>query len=259
MEAGTHGRDLPADDDSVCIRVEHLEVSYGAIRALHGVSIEVRRGEVVALIGANAAGKSTLLNAIAGLVAPKGGRISIPPYGDITRMPSYDPGRPRGVVVVPEGRGMLSRLTVGENLAMGEKIGAKRATLGGGRRAVTVIEVFDVFPVLKERRTLQAGHLSGGEQQMLAIARALLMDPDILLIDEPSIGLAPILVGQIFQSLSSLLEKRHVTIVLAEQNTEIALDLSDRAYVLQHGDVVLSGTAEEVARDPNLGAAYLSH
>lgn len=249
-------RDVVAD--GIAVAIEGVEVSYGPIRALQGVTLEIPRGEIVALIGANAAGKSTLLLAIAGIVPLKKGKISIPPYGDVTRLAAHERTRRLGVVLVPEGRGILSRLTVGENLAMGSKIGLLRAAQQASRAAPTLEEIFELFPVLRERSRLQAGQLSGGEQQMLALGRALLMDPDVLLIDEPSIGLAPLIVRQIFASLALLLEKRGATIFLAEQNTEVALALASHAYVLERGEIVLSGTAEEVARDPSLRAAYLS-
>ena len=240
------------------IRVAGAEVAYGAIRALQGVDLEVRGGQLVALIGANAAGKSTLLRSIAGLTNVKSGRIEVPAGSDITRLASHRRVRELGIALVPEGRGVLTRLTVEENLAMGMKIGRLR---GGEHRfdaARRLGEIFEFFPALADRRRLGAGHLSGGEQQMLAIGRALLMDPKILLIDEPSIGLAPLLVRQIFASLRELLKTKKTTILLAEQNTELALGISDYAYVLERGKIVLRGMPAEVKSDPHLQIAYLS-
>jgi branched-chain amino acid transport system ATP-binding protein len=246
-------------NDDVIVRIIDAEVAYGAIRALHGVTLDIRRGQLVALIGANAAGKSTLLRGIAGLVSLTRGRIEVPAGRDIAEMPSHRRVRQLGIALVPEGRGILTRLTVQENLAMGSKIGRLRSAENEDARAAQRLSaMFEVFPLLYSRRKLHAGHLSGGEQQMLAIGRALLMEPDLLLVDEPSVGLAPLVVRQIVESLRELLEMRRTTILLAEQNTELALKVADYAYVLKRGEIVLSGPPDEVENHSSLHMAYLS-
>ena len=246
------------DPDGVAVRVTDAEVSYGAIRALQGLTMDVPGGELVALLGANAAGKSTLLRAIAGLMSLQAGCVEVPAGRDIRAFSAHQRVRELGIALVPEGRGVLTRLTVDENLAMGRKIGTLRAGRGVVESARTEEEIFDLFPALGARRKLTADRLSGGEQQMLAIARALLMEPEVLLIDEPSIGLAPVLVKEMFDSLRKLLEARRTTIVLAEQNAELALGIASLAYVVVRGQIVLAGDAADVARDPSLGDAYLS-
>jgi branched-chain amino acid transport system ATP-binding protein len=229
------------------LEVDDLSVSYRTIRALDGVSFRVRRGEVVALLGANGAGKSTLLRAVAGVLAPAAGRVRFEGT-DITGWASYRIAR-RGLRLVPEGRGLLARMTVWENLLMGQY-----ATAAGARGDLDA--VLQRFPILSQRRRQVASTLSGGEQQMLAIARALVARPTLLMLDEPSLGLAPRLVRQIFGVVADL-KREGVTIVLVEQNARQALAIADRAYILETGQVVLSGPAAELAAGEAVQRAYL--
>jgi branched-chain amino acid transport system ATP-binding protein len=229
------------------LEVDDLSVSYRTIRALDGVSFRVRRGEVVALLGANGAGKSTLLRAVAGVLTPAAGRVRFEGT-DITGWASYRIAR-RGLRLVPEGRGLLARMTVWENLLMGQY-----ATAAGARSDLDA--VLERFPILSQRRRQVASTLSGGEQQMLAIARALVARPTLLMLDEPSLGLAPRLVRQIFGVVADL-KREGVTIVLVEQNARQALAIADRAYILETGQVVLSGPAAELAAGEAVQRAYL--
>jgi branched-chain amino acid transport system ATP-binding protein len=239
---------------SVAVRAVELEVWYGRIRALQGVSLDVRSGGITALVGANGAGKSTLLKAIAGLVPLRGGRVEIPAGENIGRIAAHRRVRDLGLVLVPEGRSVFGTMSVAENLALGSRVGALR---GDGGTSSAQDEIYALFPVLEERRGLQARYLSGGEQQMLSLARALLMEPSILLIDEPSMGLAPLVVREIFETLRSVLERRSITVFLVEQDTRLALSVADWAYVLDRGRIEVEGTADEVARTPRLQEAYL--
>jgi branched-chain amino acid transport system ATP-binding protein len=239
---------------SAAIRVENLEVAYGRIRALQGVSLEVQRGDVTALVGANGAGKSTLLKAIAGLVPARGGTVEIPAGTDVGRIPAHRRVRDLGLVLVPEGRSVFGTMTVSENLDMGAEVGRLRAN---GDVSTSREDVFRLFPVLEERRQLEARYLSGGEQQMLSLARALLMEPAILLVDEPSMGLAPLVVREIFETLRSVLERNQITVFLVEQDTRLALSVADWAYVLDRGRIEVAGTADEVASEARLQDAYL--
>jgi len=229
------------------LEVEDLVVSYRTIRAVSGVSFGVGEGEVVALLGANGAGKSTLLRAVAGVLAPVAGRVRFQGL-DITGWPSHKVAR-RGLRLVPEGRGLLARMTVWENLLMGQY-----ATSAGTRRDLDA--ALDRFPVLRQRRGQIAATLSGGEQQMLAIARALVARPTLLMLDEPSLGLAPRLVRQIFAVVGEL-KREGVTIVLVEQNARQALAVADRAYILETGRVALAGPAAELAAGEQVQRAYL--
>jgi len=229
--------------------VRDVSVSYGKIRALKGVSLSVRRGEVVTLIGSNGAGKSTLLRAISGLLHPDSGRIELD-GAPITRLAAHRIAR-LGLRLVPEGRGLLTRMSVRENLLMGRY--AARAGSGGTGDLETVLER---FPVLAERQQQLAGTLSGGEQQQLAIARALLARPAILMLDEPSLGLAPLLVKEIFRIVRRLKEEGS-TILLVEQNAKQALQVADRAYILETGQIVLEGPASELLRGEAVQRAYL--
>jgi branched-chain amino acid transport system ATP-binding protein len=230
------------------LEVRDLTVSYGAIRALEGISLTLSEGEIVTLIGANGAGKSTTLRAIMGLVPISGGEVRY--RGQPTRsIPTYRLVRD-GLVLVPEGRIVFANLSVAENLEMGAY--ARR----DGGAAADLEKVFTLFPRLKERRHQTAGTLSGGEQQMLAIGRALMSKPRVLLLDEPSLGLAPIVVHAIFEAIEEI-HRSGVPVLLVEQNANAALRHSDRAYVLETGSVSLEGPSAEVAANPKVKEAYL--
>ena len=231
------------------LRVNGLKVAYGGIQAVKGVSFEVRDGELVSLIGANGAGKTTTLKGICGLLPIKSGRIRYA-GDDITGFPSFKLVR-RGLAMVPEGRGMFGALTIEENLAMGAYARKDR----GAIRA-DIERVFGLFPRLKERRRQTAGTLSGGEQQMLAMGRALMSRPRLLLLDEPSMGLAPLMVQKVFETIIAV-AKEGVTMLLIEQNAKLALEVSDRGYVMESGEITLSGQASALLHDPKVRAAYL--
>jgi branched-chain amino acid transport system ATP-binding protein len=229
------------------LRIEDLEVGYGAITALRGIGLEARAGEIVTLIGSNGAGKSTLLRAVSGLLRPRRGRILFDGQ-DVTS------ARPEqivrlGVCHVPEGRRIFANLTVLENLQMG-------AYVRRGATAQLLERVLSLFPQLRERLKQPGGTLSGGEQQMLAIGRALMAQPKLLLLDEPSLGLAPRLVQQIFEIVQTI-HAGGTTVVLVEQNAHQALRIATRAYVLETGVLVLEGSAAELAADPRVRRAYL--
>jgi branched-chain amino acid transport system ATP-binding protein len=231
------------------LRVEGVETFYGAIQALRGVDIEVRRGEIVTLIGANGAGKSTLLMTICGSPRARAGRVRFEER-DITGLPTHEIFR-AGVAQVPEGRRIFSRMSVYENLQMG-------ATFGDPAHFEHDIErVFTLFPRLKERREQRGGTLSGGEQQMLAIGRALMSRPRLLLLDEPSLGLAPLIVKQIFDTIGSIARQEGVTVFLVEQNAHRALNLADRGYVMVNGRITMSGGGRELLANDEVRAAYL--
>ncbi len=231
------------------LSVKGVETFYGAIQALHGVDLEVARGEIVTLIGANGAGKSTLLMTICGNPRARGGTITFDGE-DITALPTHQIVR-RGVAQVPEGRRIFARMSVYENLQMG-------AILGDPANFKSDLErVFAMFPRLAERRDQRGGTLSGGEQQMLAIGRALMSRPRLLLLDEPSLGLAPLIVRQIFDSIGRIAREEGVTIFLVEQNAFHALRLADRGYVLANGRVRLSGSGRELLANQEVRAAYL--
>lgn len=229
--------------------VENLSVNYGAIRALHQVSCRVNQGEVVALIGANGAGKTTILNTISGIVPSLGGTVTFEGE-EITRMPAHLIVR-KGICQVPEGRRVFARMSVQENLEMGGFILTNKADIAHG-----IERAFTLFPRLAERRKQAARTLSGGEQQMLAMGRALMSNPRLLLLDEPSMGLAPMLVEKIFEIVVEI-NKTGTTIMLVEQNASMALSIAHRAYVLETGEVVLSGNAKELAENPEVRKAYL--
>lgn len=231
------------------LEVKNLSVSYGAIRALHDVSFHVDQGEVVTLIGANGAGKSTTLRAVSGLLPVDSGEI-IYNGENITGLEASRIVRKR-MVHVPEGRRIFSPLTVRENLEMGAFTRNDKDEI-----AETMAYVFRLFPRLKERLEQTGGTLSGGEQQMLAVGRALMAKPQLLLMDEPSMGLAPILVEEIFDIIGEI-SQEGVTILLVEQNANMALSVANRGYVLETGAVGLSGSAEELAQNPRVRAAYL--
>ena len=231
------------------LEVDDLHVSYGRIRALHGVSLAVDEGAVVALIGANGAGKSTLLRAVSGILRPRRGAIR---FGgeDLVGLPVHQIAR-RHLIHVPEGRGMLARMTVLENLRVG---GFARRDRAG--TSVELERIFALFPVLRERREQPAGSLSGGEQQMLAIGRAMMAGPRLLMLDEPSLGLAPLMVREIFRIIPRLTAEG-TAVLLVEQNARMALQCAARAYVLQTGQVVLSGRAADLLASPEVQRAYL--
>ncbi len=230
------------------LRVDQLVSRYGRIEALHGVSLDVAAGEIVTLVGNNGAGKTTLLRAISGVQPVASGAVIFEDE-NINRMPAHM-RVVRGIAQVPEGRQVFTPLSIEDNLRLG----------AFGRRDANVARdlerVYVLFPVLREKRALLAGGLSGGQQQMLAIGRALMSNPRLLLLDEPSMGLAPVLVNQILATLSSL-RKDGVTILLVEQNVAAALAIADRAYVLETGSIVLDGNAADLARDPRVRDTYL--
>jgi branched-chain amino acid transport system ATP-binding protein len=234
---------------AVMLVLENLDVFYGAIHALRSVSLSVNAGEVATLIGANGAGKSTTLRAITGLVKPRSGRV-IFEGEEITGLPAHTLVA-RGISMAPEGRGIFANLTVLENLEMGAYLQRDSASI-----ARDLEHGFTLFPRLKERMKQPAGTLSGGEQQMLAIARALMSHPRLLLLDEPSLGLAPLVCRTIFDTIDEI-KASGTTVLLVEQNASAALKHSDRGYVLETGEVTLEGAAADIASDPRVREAYL--
>jgi branched-chain amino acid transport system ATP-binding protein len=229
--------------------LKKLEVAYGGIHAVKGIDVEVGQGELVCLIGANGAGKTTTLKGICGLLPIKAGKIFYD-GADITGKPAFQLVR-RGLAMVPEGRGVFGALTIEENLAMGAYIRNDR----DGIKA-DIERVYHLFPRLKERRRQTAGTMSGGEQQMLAMGRAMMSRPRLLLLDEPSMGLAPLMVQKVFETIVTI-SGEGVTILLIEQNAKLALEVSRRGYVMESGDVILSGDASSLLHDPKVRAAYL--
>ena len=231
------------------LKVNDLEVYYGVIKALKGISFEVKKGEIVSLIGANGAGKTTTLHTITGLIAPKHGSILYKDK-DITHVPAHKIVS-MGLVHVPEGRRVFQNLSVYDNLLMG-------AYTRKDKKAIeeSLEEVFRDFPRLKERRRQLAGTLSGGEQQMLAMGRALLADPELIVLDEPSMGLSPLLVSEVFEIIKSM-RNAGKTVLLVEQNAKKAMEISDRVYVLETGSVTMSGNAADLINDESIKKAYL--
>ena len=231
------------------LRVEALEVAYGKIQALWGISVEIPEGEIVAVVGANGAGKTTMLKTLSGLLRPMAGRIAL----DDRRIDLLSPAEivGLGVVHVPEGRKLFPEMTVLDNLLVGGYPAGARS-----RRPQRLEHVFTVFPRLAERRRQLAGTLSGGEQQMVAIGRGLMAGPRILMLDEPSLGLAPIMVQEMFGVIGEI-NRTGVTVLLVEQNTEHALALAHRGFVLESGRVALSGTGRELLASPQVREAYL--
>ncbi len=231
------------------LTVENLSVKYGVIQALHEISLRVEEGEIVTLIGSNGAGKTTTLGALSGLLAASGGNVmfrerdlfSIAPHERV----------PFGLVQVPEGRRIFGTMTVAENLDLGAYTRKDR-----GEIARDLDEIYQLFPRLAERRKQAAGTMSGGEQQMLAVGRALMSRPKLLLLDEPSLGLAPLLVKEIFNVIARIREQG-VTVMLVEQNAHLALEIADRAYVLETGHITLEGDAKALAKDSRIKEAYL--
>ena len=231
------------------LKLENVCVNYGAIEALRGVSLEVRTGEVVTLIGANGAGKTTTLRTITGLLSPRSGRVLFEDQ-DISGKPTHQVVA-LGTTMAPEGRGIFANLSVRENLMMGAYLQKDKRQV-----AETLEHCFVMFPRLEEREAQKGGTLSGGEQQMLSIARALMSRPRLLLLDEPSLGLAPRVVHSIFEAIDEIRGKG-TTILLVEQNAHAALHHSDRAYVLETGAIVMQGPSKELADDPRIKQAYL--
>lgn len=230
------------------LEVAKLESRYGRIQALHGVSIRVGQGELVALVGANGAGKTTLLRTISGVQPASGGKVGFD-GGDITRLPAPERVR-RGIVQVPEGRQVFGPLAVEDNLLLGGY------TRDDSERRDGVERAYALFPILKDKRLQAAGTLSGGQQQMLAIGRAMMAKPRLLLLDEPSMGLAPLLVREIMETIVAL-KKAGTTILLVEQNASAALAIADRGYVLETGSVVLEDTGQALLANDKVKAAYL--
>lgn len=231
------------------LKIQNLNVYYGVIQALHDVSLEVHEGEIVTLIGSNGAGKSTTLMTLSGVVPRQSGSIEFCGQ-NLASVPAHKRVA-LGLVQSPEGRRVFGSLTVGENLDLGAYARKDKAQIKSDWN-----EVYEMFPRLKERKNQAAGTLSGGEQQMLAIGRALMSKPKLLLLDEPSLGIAPLLVKEIFQDLKKI-RARGVTILLVEQNAHMALEIADRAYVLETGRVILEGNAREIAANPRVKEAYL--
>lgn len=231
------------------LTVEDLQVNYGLIRAIKGVSFEVQEGEIVSLIGANGAGKTTIMHALSGLHPKAGGRVTFAGE-DITAIPAHKL-IPMGMAQVPEGRRIFGELTVEENLRLGAYTRRDKAGI-----AADAEEMYGYFPVLKERARQVAGTLSGGEQQMLAMARALMSRPRLLLLDEPSMGLSPKYVNQIFDMIGEV-NRRGTTVLLVEQNAKKALSIAGRAYVLEIGRITKTGTGEELLSDDDIRRAYL--
>ena len=233
-----------------CLEVEGLHAGYGPVNVLEDVSFAVGEGETVALLGANGAGKTTTLRAICGMVRPRG-KVEIAGH-DVTRRSTEQIVR-LGVAHVPEGRGTFSPLTVDENLRLGAYT---RGDKGVGE---SIARAFELFPRLEERRRQAAGTLSGGEQQMLAIARALMLKPKLMLLDEPSLGLAPMLVRELFKTLRQIKEDDGTAMLVVEQNANLVLEFADAAHVLETGRVVLSGPASEVSENETMRKAYLGY
>ena len=231
------------------LRVDKLAVSYGGIKAVKGIDLVVNRRELVCLIGANGAGKTTTLKGICGLQPVAGGTVHYEDR-DVTGRPAFELVR-RGLAMVPEGRGVFGALTIEENLAMGAYTRTDRAGV-----ASDLERVYTLFPRLKERRRQTAGTLSGGEQQMLAMGRSLMSRPKLLLLDEPSMGLAPLMVQKVFETVVAV-SGEGVTILLIEQNAKLALEVAHRGYVMESGEITLAGDARTLLHDPKVRAAYL--
>jgi branched-chain amino acid transport system ATP-binding protein len=230
-----------------------VEAGYGAVRVLHGVSIEVREGETVALLGANGNGKSTLIKCIMGMVSPEAGEVFLEDGDtriDLTRRSTEEIVN-LGIALVPEGRRLFPRLSVEENLLLGAYRHAARAHI-----ALNLAFAFEMFPVLAGRRRQLAGSMSGGEQQMLAVARALMSSPRILLVDEPSVGLAPILVNRVIGKIKELKERRQLTVLMAEQNFNQATKIADRGYIIVHGKIEFEGRSTQELRENELVKKY---
>jgi branched-chain amino acid transport system ATP-binding protein len=234
---------------TILLKISGLKVAYGGIQAVKGVDLEVREGELVSLIGSNGAGKTTTMKAITGLLPPADGEISY--LGKSLRGQGPWDLVKQGLAMVPEGRGVFTRMSILENLQMGAYIRNDKAQI-----AADIERVFTLFPRLKERKSQLAGTMSGGEQQMLAMGRALMSQPKLLLLDEPSMGLSPIMVDKIFEVVRDV-HSQGVTVLLVEQNAARALDIADRGYVMDSGAITIQGDAKEMLNDPRVRAAYL--
>ncbi|MDE4097603.1 ABC transporter ATP-binding protein [Phaeobacter gallaeciensis] len=234
------------------LEIKNLESFYGPIMAIRGVSLKVDKGQIVTVLGANGAGKSTLLKTISGIMDPEKGEVLF----DGKPIQGQEPHKivSQGIVHVPEGREVFPLLTVNENLSLGAYTRSDRAEIEKDREMV-----FDYFPILAERRDQEAGTLSGGQQQMLAIGRGLMLRPKIMLLDEPSLGLSPLLVQEIFAILRRLNAEEHVTMMLVEQNARIALELADVGYVMEIGRIVMDGSADRLMQSEDIQAFYLGH
>lgn len=247
------------DERRIRLQVSELVLSYGVVRALQSVSIEVRSGAITALVGLNGAGKSSLLKAITGLARPASGEITFRnDEGGSEDVLSVHPWlRPQrlGLAYVPEGRGLFARMSLRENLSFGTVVGRRRA--GATTASQRLQAVHELFPWLEERAGTVVANLSGGEQQMVAIARALLMEPTVLLLDEPSVGLAPLIEEQMFDVLRKLADDTGLAVLVAEQRLDVALSLSDHAYLLEQGRLRADGAPDELFADPELAAMYL--
>ncbi|MEN9580174.1 MAG: hypothetical protein RJA70_3183 [Pseudomonadota bacterium] len=233
----------------ILLSVQDLRVAHGSIEVLHGICLELQAGEITALIGANGAGKTTTLSTISGTLAPRSGSIRFR-GSDITGLPTHQTVG-LGIAHSPEGRRVFSRLTILENLELGAYVRRDAPEI---RRDID--RMFEMFPILSERKAQLAGTLSGGEQQMLAVARALMSRPKLLLLDEPSLGLAPLIVAKIFERIRDL-TREGISVLLVEQNARLALDVSARAYVLETGNIVLSGVAQDLLKNERVQSAYL--
>ncbi|MEW6426164.1 MAG: ABC transporter ATP-binding protein [Bacillota bacterium] len=231
------------------LKVENIDVFYGDVQVLWDASFEVKEGEMLALLGANGAGKTTILNAISGLLRPRNGKIHFL-RKDITKIPAYKVAE-LGIAHVPEGRRLFPEMTVKENLEMGSLPPEAKK-----KRKETMEWVFSLFPILKERQNQEAGTLSGGQQQMLAIGRGLMALPKLLMLDEPSLGLAPVLVSQVFEIVQDI-NKKGITVLLVEQNVMHVLNICTRAYVLENGRIVLQGSGSELLNNQHVKEAYL--
>ncbi|MGI6161432.1 MAG: ABC transporter ATP-binding protein [Christensenellales bacterium] len=231
------------------LNIEGLNAGYGDLKVLFGLDISINEGEVVALVGSNGAGKTTLLRVVSGIVPVTSGKVEW--FGqDLTKIPAYKRAE-MGISHIPQGRGILSTLTIKDNLIMGSYTKRSKA-----KREQNIERVLCIFPILRDRLNLPAGTLSGGQQQMLAIARAMVMDPKLLILDEPSLGLAPIIVDEVFEILENL-KSVGVSILIIEQNLVKALQLADRGYVLETGHVVLKGPSQDLLHNPDIKKAYL--